>query len=160
MKAECLLNTWMLAFTSSLVEDLSDEQVYMRLGSTNPPSWILGHLAAEADKALTLLGKEQLLPNNWHSAYLQGSSPNAVTVRRTKHELWQANEAVYASLRETLLVLPPEQLAELSDSDFLREHLPTKAAWFGHILTTHVAMHAGQIQYWRRLQGLERGFEK
>ncbi len=160
MKAECRLNTWMLAFTSSLIEDLSDEQVYMRLSVTNPPAWILGHLAAEADKALGILGKEQLLPNDWHSAYLQGSSPDAVMVRRTKHELWQANEAVYASLRETVLALPPERLAEPSHSDFLREHLPTKEAWFGHILTTHIAMHAGQIQYWRRLQGLERGFEK
>lgn len=160
MTAECLLNTWMLAFTQSLIEDLSDEQLYDRVGSTNPPAWLLGHLAAEGDKALTILGETARLPEGWHSAYLQGSSPDAVTVRHTKHELWQANETVYAALRNSALALPAERLAEPPDSDFLREHLPTKAAWFGHILTTHIAMHAGQIQYWRRLQGLERGFEK
>jgi hypothetical protein len=162
--SECLLNRWMLAFTESLIEDLSNEQVYMRLGNasskTNPPAWILGHLAAEADKARTIVGETALLPSDWYTAYLQGSSPDVVTVRHTKQELWQANETVYAALRETVLALPPERLAEPSHSDFLRPHLPTKAAWFGHILTTHVAMHAGQIQYWRRLQGLERGFEK
>lgn len=160
MIAECRLNTWILAFTSSLIKDLSDEQIHIRFGATNQPSWILAHLAAEADKARTILGETALLPMDWQKLYLQGSSPDAVTVRHTKHELWQANEAVYASLRETVLALPPERLAEPSHSDFLREHLPTKEAWFGHILTTHIAMHAGQIQYWRRLQGLERGFEK
>jgi DinB superfamily len=160
MNAECRLNRWMLTFTQSLIESLSDEQVYMRLGTTNPPAWILGHLAAEADKARTILGETALLPSDWFTAYLQGSSPDVVTMRHTKHELWQANETVYASLRETVLALPAERFAEPSHSDFLRTHLPTKAAWFGHILTTHVAMHAGQIQYWRRLQGLERGFEK
>lgn len=150
----------MLAFTQSLIEDLSDEQIYQRVGTINPPAWLLGHLAAEADKARTILGETALLPNDWYTAYLQGSSPDVVLVRHTKHELWQANETVYASLREMVLALSPECLAEPSHSDFLREYLPTKEAWFGHILTTHVAMHAGQIQYWRRLQGLERGFEK
>ncbi len=160
MTAECRLNVWMLAFTRSLIEDLSDEQLYLCIGLTNPPSWILGHLAAEADKALTILGERQILPDDWHSSYLQGSSPDVVQVRHTKHELWQANETVYAALREAMVQLPQERLQEPSHSDFLREHLPTRGDWLGHILTTHVAMHAGQIQYWRRLQGMERGFEK
>jgi hypothetical protein len=160
MLAECRLNIWMLTFTQSLVEDLSDEQVYMGVGTTNPPAWILGHLAAEADKALTTLGEKQLLLQDWHIAYLQGSSPDAVKVRHSKNELWQANETVYAALRTAALALSAERLLEPSHSDFLREHLPTRADWLGHILTTHVAMHAGQLQYWRRLQGLERGFEK
>ena len=160
MLAECRLNIWMLTFTQSLVEDLSDEQVYMGVDTTNPPAWILGHLAAEADKALTTLGEKQLLLQDWHIAYLQGSSPDAVKVRHSKNELWQANETVYAALRTAALALSAERLLEPSHSDFLREHLPTRADWLGHILTTHVAMHAGQLQYWRRLQGLERGFEK
>lgn len=161
MTAECRLNVWMLSFIRSLIEDLSDEQIYMRIGTTNPPQWILGHLAAEADKALTTLGERQILPDDWHRSYLQGSSPDAVLIRRhAKHELWQASETVYAVLRTAVLALPAEQLQEPSHSNFLREHLPTRADWLGHILTTHVAMHAGQIQYWRRLQGLERGFEK
>lgn len=160
MTAECRLNVWMLTFTRSLIEDLSDEQLYMRVGTTNPPAWILGHLAAEADKALTTLGEKQMLPADWYKAYLQGSSPDDAKSRHLKHELWQANEAVYAALREAVLKLSPEQLQEPSHSDFLREHLPTRGDWLGHILTTHVAMHAGQIQYWRRLQGMERGFER
>ncbi|MBD1208780.1 MAG: DinB family protein [Ignavibacteria bacterium] len=160
MTAECRLNVWMLTFTQSLIEDLSDEQLYMHVGTTNPPAWILGHLAAEADKALTTLGEKQMLPADWHGAYLQGSSPDTAKACYSKHELWQANEAVYAALRQTVLKLPSERLQESSHSDFLREHLPTRGDWLGHILTTHVAMHAGQVQYWRRLQGLGRGFEK
>lgn len=160
MTAECRLNVWMLTFTQSLIEDLSDEQLYLHVGTTNPPAWILGHLAAEADKALTTLGEKQMLPADWHGAYLQGSSPDTAKAYYSKHELWQANEAVYAALRQTVLKLPSERLQESSHSDFLREHLPTRGDWLGHILTTHVAMHAGQVQYWRRLQGLGRGFEK
>ncbi|MCU0427828.1 MAG: DinB family protein [Candidatus Kapabacteria bacterium] len=160
MVAEHRLHTWMMSFTASLIEDLSDEQIYLRIGTTNSPAWILGHLAAEGDKALTTLGKTALLPSTWHESFLQGSSPDKMSVQPSKQELWQANVRVYKELSEAVLNLASEQLAEASHSDFLREYLPTRGAWLGHILTTHIAMHAGQIQYWRRLQGLERGFEK
>jgi DinB superfamily len=160
MQQECQLNIWMLAYMDSMVNDLTDEQIYTAFAPTNPPSWLLGHLAAEGDKALQTLGEsERLLPEEWHRSYLQGYSPQDVQVRHSKEELLAANHRVYARLREVVSALPTERLQEPSHSEFLRAHLPTRGAWLAHILTTHIAMHAGQIQMWRRLQGLPRAFE-
>jgi hypothetical protein len=69
-------------------------------------------------------------------------------------ELWDALKTGYRALGDALRTAPPEKLQAAHTIPFLTTLLPTVGDVVAHLLTTHLALHTGQLSMWRRLKGL------
>src|SRR5690349_12809770 len=73
-----LLHTWNLNldYAKRLVADLGpDKWAYQPAPKTNHAAWVIGHLAASADLAGTLIGLSNPSPKEWEELYGWDSSP-------------------------------------------------------------------------------------
>ena len=85
-----------LGLLKSSVKDLTPEQMVTQASPiTNPPVWILGHIAVTADGAGQLLGLAKVLPDAWHQQFGQGSKPMpTLNPMPTKDELMRTIDDV------------------------------------------------------------------
>lgn len=143
-----------------LMADVPDDQLARQVTGAdgqpcgNPPGWIVGHLALVNGMALEMLGAESPIPDGWAQEFGPGSAPTPV------HGDYPPKEELLGSLRKTTDALAAAaaatDLATLTDTnpiEPLRASLPTTGDLLAHILSTHVAMHAGHLSSWRRQVG-------
>ncbi|MCA9110290.1 MAG: hypothetical protein KDA52_10100, partial [Planctomycetaceae bacterium] len=72
----------------------------------------------------------------------------------TKQQLLDAIHEGYKRLYPELENVDTAAMAEPHGIELLKgSGLETKADFLSHVLTTHMAMHIGQISYWRRQHG-------
>ena len=152
METLCRLNRFALGYLFAHADDVSDEELYRGQDSANSPGWCLGHLAVEGDHACMQLGLERRTPAAWDGVFLMDARWNKSGLPQ-KQELLDAVRDVYEALRTQSLLLTPAERAGPCPSDFLKRYLPTLELWIGHMLTTHVTMHAGNLVTWLRLRG-------
>lgn len=140
-----------------MVDEIPGED-FQRLpaGGGNSPNWILGHLTVASLMGVATLGGrpgglKQMLPT-----YGPGSTPTEdAESLSSKEELIAAfNESAdqFVALAESATA---DQLNALRESPILREELPTNGDIVGHLLTTHIALHIGQLSAWRRGRGMD-----
>lgn len=152
---ETMLYAFNLQMAGRLAADVDDAVLYQALpGGGNPPVWILGHLAISTDYALQILGREKQCPAEWHREFGPGSDPAGVTVRPTKAELLNALEAGHARVTAAIGEADLSRLAKPHRVEFIRDSpIQTNGDLLSHLLTTHAAMHLGQLSMWRRQMG-------
>lgn len=151
-----ILSRFVRRYLAQLVSDIPDSDLYaLQVKKINSPGWCLGHLAVETDAAYRHLKSPGIVPEEWYRLFYFTSPPLVVNPDLPeKNLLTDALDEVFRQL-ESAMELQPESFWERDcHSDFLRNHLPTEGDWYHHILTTHPAMHAGNIAAWRRMRGL------
>ncbi len=154
---EIILNRFVLRYLERLVADIKEPLLYDAPdAAVNTPGWCLGHLAVECDQALMHLGRPRHSPEGWDTRFLMGTTPSDARRQEapSKTVLLETVRASYAALREAVRETDPVFFDAPCHSAFLQSVLPREADWYAHMLTTHVAMHAGNIALWRRVMGL------
>ncbi len=156
---ERTLYRMLLDYARRLVADLPEGRMTEQPApGMNHPLWVLGHLAICTDYAAGILGdKTQACPDAWHREFGPSSIPVPdPPVRPTRDELWTALESGHARVEALLPRADPATLAEPHAIDFLRPAIRTNGELLAHLLTTHEAIHLGQLSTWRRAAGLPR----
>jgi hypothetical protein len=155
---ELTLYTFNLNYARSLASDIPESRfVEQPTPGGNTPLWIFGHLTISTDYALMLLGQPMATPKEWHRLFGPGSSPVPTGPVPTKTELLATYEAGHARVAAAVPGATPEALSQphTVEMDVLKRLLPTKGQLLAHLLTTHEAMHLGQLSAWRRQIGLK-----
>lgn len=136
----------------SMIDEIPDDQMGQCDGDANPPSWILGHLVIANEFGCLTLGQDAPLAEGYMPVFGPGSPARgdhpakATLVRHYEESRDRFVKAVQSAT--------PEQLAAPRESPILREKLPLAIDMIGHLLTTHQAMHIGQLSSWRRTRGM------
>lgn len=122
----------------------------------NPPAWIIGHLSVTTDLGRELLGLPRAAPKEWHDLFDTGTVPSPEPgLYPPKADLLAGYEAAHARLTDAVRRLARlDVLDRANPIDALATGLPTLADLMAHLLTTHEAMHLGQLSAWRRAMGL------
>lgn len=153
---ESKLCNFALGYCRKLVQDIPEDKLAIQPApGMNHPAWVLGHLAIVGDSALLMLGQRGHCPRDWRPLFGMGSKP--VTDRAVYpscEELMAKVETNYRALITAVQAAPAELIDAPHKAPFFKEELPTVGDLLGHIMTTHLTMHAGQISAWRRTQGL------
>ena len=144
-----------LAYAEKLVADLDDDQLaVLPHGGMNHPAWILGHVALGSDFVASLLGKDLLTDEAWMKTFGPGSVPvEDRSVYPSKAELVDTMRKTHARAIQLLEVATDEELSAPNQTPFFPEQFPTVGDLATHLVTTHAAMHLGQLSAWRRCVG-------
>jgi hypothetical protein len=144
-----------LAYAEKLVADLEDDHLaVLPHAGMNHPAWILGHVALGSDFVALLLGKELLTDDGWMKTFGPGSVPvEDRSAYPTKAELVDTMRKTHARAIELLEAATVEELAAPNQTPFFPQQFPTVGDLATHLVTTHAAMHLGQLSAWRRCVG-------
>lgn len=129
---------------------------------TNHPAWVYGHLGLYMPHVIRYAGDktaadELTAPDGWDGLFGMGSTcqddPDGTLYPQMPEVVDQFERGFEAALnaveRADGAVF---ELAQPNES--LRERFPTVGASITFMLTTHVALHIGQVSAWRRMEGL------
>ena len=145
-----------LGLLKSSVKDLTPEQMVTQASPiTNPPVWILGHIAVTADGAGQLLGLAKVLPDAWHQQFGQGSKPMpTLNPMPTKDELMRTIDDVHERISKATETADATRLAQPHGIPFF-ENTPVKNIGDAMtlLMTLHEAFHIGQLSFCRRQMG-------
>jgi hypothetical protein len=152
---ELRLYEFLGGYGTLLTADLTDDQLTVQPSpGVNPPLWILGHLCVVADGGLKLLGVPRQRPLTWHRDFGRGSEPGKHEITTPgKADLLAAYQEGHAALARAAAAATPE-FAEAPNQTGILPQLGTLGDLLAHVLTTHEAMHLGQLSAWRRQMGL------
>ena len=136
-------------------ESIPAEQFDIATAGANSPKWIVGHLALGMDFGLMLLGTPSDKLETMMPTYGPGSPGGSVGEDgHTQSQLIAHLRSTGDELREHVLNVDSETLLRNQETPFLTDELPTVGDLLGHIYTTHLAMHMGQLSQIRRQLGL------
>lgn len=145
-----------LGYANALIADVPEERMCEQpAGYPNHPAWQIGHIALTSDFVGAMLGLEPALPAQWKDLFMTGSVPTAAaSLYPTKSELLQALADQHARFSKALRTADASTLAQPLPDENLRRIFPTIGAIATSALTSHEAIHLGQLSVWRRLAGL------
>jgi len=150
-----------LAYARRLVEGLGDEEsVLQPAEGMNHPRWVIGHLAAAADRVTGhwSLGLALTLDEAYFKTYGAGSAPLAdVAAYRPLDELIELLGQRHQAVSEALEGADASLFERSASSDVpqgFRERFPTVGHALVYTMTCHEQMHLGQVSAWRRVRGL------
>ncbi|GAB5406193.1 MAG: hypothetical protein Aurels2KO_44240 [Aureliella sp.] len=144
----------MRSMASGLAEGIPDEHFNVARGGSNSPKWITGHLALGMDFGLNTLGEPTKEIALMMPTYGPGSPGGSVEDSYSKQDLLEHMQRVGDQLKEKVAVVDASRLELPNETPFLREQLPTAGDLLGHVYTTHIALHSGQLSQIRRELGL------
>jgi hypothetical protein len=152
---ELTIYRFLTNYEQQVLADITEEQFKTpAFPGSNPPSWIVGHLAIAADFALMLLGKPTLCPKTWMVMFGPGSDPlKHLDKHPSKSELVAALDAGHAAVLSALPEANVEELKKPSPFQPLIKHLPTAGELLAHLLTSHESGHLSQLSACRRAGG-------
>ena len=136
----------------SMAEELSEEHLVEAWGEGNPPSWIIGHLSIANEFGVASLGGEPELLDQWMPVFGPGSPPTGDHPK--KSELIDMFQRSSERFLEAVKNSSDEQFSKDRESPILAKELPKVIDMVGHLLTTHLALHVGQLSGWRRAKGM------
>lgn len=151
------LYRFQLTYLEKLVENISDELLYRKQDEGfNSLGWILGHLIVEAEDVFHDLEIPNEVNPKW-SAYFKNSSGkiDSDSILPSKEELIDLVKSRYNRLAEEYSKLTDLERTANHPSSFLREKYSSYDAWFAHHITTHIAIHCGNIVVWKKMMSLE-----
>lgn len=153
---ETVLYDFLLGYVQRLTADVDDAQLgWSPQPGVHSAAWILSHLAIATDYALMNLGQKAALPKEWHKRFGPGSAELAPgEARPSKAELLEALAAGHARVKEAVKTVRAEPLQGPHPVKVL-DGTPIKTVeqLIAHLMTTHAAIHAGQLSFWRRCAG-------
>ena len=147
------LYAMMSGMLTSMVDGIPEGQFQQQLGKGNPPSWILGHLAIVNDYGVAILGGKPELLDEYLTVFGPGSPPTGE--HPPKDVLLGMFTASQSRFMAALDGTTQDVLESERDSPILKERLPKVADMIGHLLTSHISLHVGQLSAWRRERGMD-----
>lgn len=140
---------------ADMAVDIPPDQFDVATGSANSPKWIVGHLAIGMDFGLMLLGGPSEELDAMMPIYGPGSAGGSVgDDGRSQADLIAHLRKSGDALKDRVLEVDSETLTQKQQTPFLLQELPTVGDLLGHVFTTHIAMHMGQLSQIRREIGL------
>lgn len=153
---ESVLYQFILEYIQRLTADIDDDKLdWSPQPGVHSAAWILSHLAICTDYALMNLGQKAALPREWHKRFGPGSAElTAGEARPSKRELLEALAAGHARVLEAVKGAKREELQGPQPVKVL-DGTPIKTVeqLIAHLMTTHAAVHTGQLSFWRRCAG-------
>ena len=159
LDSEIACNKFMMEYLILLTEDLADDDLWpesiAETSTGNPAGWILGHLAVSTDYALRMCGERFQCSKDWHRTFARGTRSNvcpefSVTVSELVETTVSGNEQIQKACSK----LPAEMLEKEHNVDFLKDTpLTSNRDVLVHLMTTHPAIHLGQLSTCRRTLG-------
>ena len=146
-----------LGYCQAMMKDIDDLQLtYQPLPGVHHPAWILGHLVLSSDGIAKLVGQPSGVSEAWGKLFGRGSQLQGErSLYPTKAVLLGALVQAHERAVEVLASAPPEAFAKPNPLPLEPlKVLPTVGNLITHLLTTHEAMHLGQLSFWRRCVGL------
>jgi hypothetical protein len=148
-----------LGYCQRMLADIDNlELARQAIPGGNHPAWIVGHLCLAADNGLKMLGQPSRLDESFGKLFGRGSAPQADRgLYPTKETLVAKLASTHAALAAAVPAASAELLAKPNPLPvpMLQQALPTVGHLLSHLLTTHEAMHLGQLSAWRRAMGRE-----
>ena len=140
--------------TAEMAEGIDDEQFHTAQGDGgHSPAWITGHLALGMDFALNMMGDRPEKLEEMMPVFGPGSSGDVGT-DWTRDQLVGHLRSAGDKVSGRLPELTPSFLDEPQQTPFLQDKLPLVGDLLGHLVSTHLALHAGQLSQWRRSHGM------
>lgn len=157
MKNELTLNAMMTSMTLEMAESIPDEQFHLLpAGGGNSPNWIMGHLCLGNGFGMQLLGQDPEILKLTGAAYGPGSTPTEdQAALMSKSDLLSHFQSSRADLVDAISKTDAAVFSQPQPTPILAQQLPTIGDFIGHLLTTHLALHTGQLSAWRRSRGLD-----
>lgn len=145
-----------IEFLQRLVADIPDELLSVQShGAVNHPAWVIGHLVYSCQLIAGEMGVEPWLALGWEQRFGTGSQPtDSRQAYPGKDELLTLLADAQQRVCRRVVELGIEGLAvPLPDVRYRHIH-PTLGHAVFHVLTSHAAVHVGQVSVWRRVVGL------
>ena len=144
-------------YARQLVVDVPDEHwAEQPAPGLNHPAWILGHLTIAADYALQCVGAKATAPDGWAAVFAPGTVPSPERgLYPAKADLLNAYEAAHGALAAAAASADPTLMAKPTPVEPMKARFPTLGDLLAYVLTTHEAVHLGQLSAWRRVMGLK-----
>lgn len=142
----------------TMVDGIPDDDFRtLPAGGGNSPNWILGHLVVANRMGLaTLTGERSREMIDYMRKYGPGTTPSEDPGETLdKPDLVAAFDETADQLVAAIESATDAKLAERRDGPLLADELPTVRDILGHLLTTHLALHVGQLSAWRRGHGYD-----
>ena len=153
LELERKLYGMMSGMLESMVEGIPEDQFQQQPGKGNPPSWILGHLAIANDFGVATVGGKPELLEEYLPVFGPGSPP--IGEHPAKEVLLEMFATSKTRFLNTLDSTADDVLNSERDSPILKDHLPKAVDMIGHLLTSHISLHVGQLSAWRRERGMD-----
>lgn len=144
----------MRAMAAEMASTIPEEHFNEPRGGSNSPKWITGHLALGMDFGLNLLGEETPAIAEMMPLYGPGSPGGRVDDDRTREALVEHMKKAGDTLKEKVALADDEIFGQPNSTPFLAKQLPLVGDILGHVYTTHIALHTGQLSQIRRELGL------
>jgi hypothetical protein len=145
------LFNFQMKYVLGLVENIPQELVYEKQGEFNSAGWVLGHLCVEGVDALVKIAGDYPLDKSWLSLFSykgelkSGAEENLPDLKSLTADF----ESIYKALWEQAITLDKQALSLAPQSELLQNIFPTTSSWLAHHLTTHIAIHAGNLSVWK-----------
>jgi hypothetical protein len=144
-------------YLENSLSNIPEERLYEKqLKGYNSAGWILGHLIIEAEDVFNYLEiPYEKVNENW-TKWFKNSSGEITNLEGlpTKEELLKIFKIRYETLCRAYENLSSRDRFTNHPSKLLENHLPNLDAWCAHHLTTHIAIHCGNIVVWKKIIGL------
>jgi hypothetical protein len=149
-------NKLVLDYLRRLVADVPDDWMTRQFGGViNHPAWVIGHIIYSCQAIGGEIGIAAWLPDDWPSKFGTGSVPiEKPDAYLDKKMLLQALDDGQRRLETVLSAILESDLDKPLPDVSYREIFPTVGQAVLHILTSHTAVHVGQVTVWRRASGL------
>jgi len=145
-----------LGYAQALVADVEEDALCRQpAGLVNHPAWQLGHIALVSQFAARLLGVAPTLPEAWMPLFTIGSQPtDDRAAYPTKAELLAAVQSRQALFADAMRRADPSAFGVPTPEEKLRAFFPTVGDLATSAMTSHIALHLGQLSAWRKAMGL------
>ncbi len=120
----------------------------------NHPAWIAGHITLPHRRIATELGSPLEIPDGWVELFGRGSRPRPTpSLYPAKQVLIQAYLEGHKHLAAAFSAATSDQLSA-TNVRWKPTMITTIGAMAVHAMTTHEALHLGQLSAWRRAMGM------
>jgi hypothetical protein len=143
-------------YVQLLIKDFPADKWFTRpAGVPNHAAWQIGHVAVSANGALAVLGVPSMVDASWAALFGRGSeSKDDASIYPPVSEILATYNKVYAALTEAFSNADESVLLADTKIERLIERFPKQGDFLVFLLTSHLAMHAGQFSTLRKLLGL------
>ena len=151
------------AYGAKLAADVPEDRFTHRPHpGMNPPIWLLGHIAVVGNFGLSVLDglgvkAEPVDLPGWRENFGIGSEPLVYFddfLPPGGADLRAAVQETHDRVLAATAAVTPEMLAEPVRVERLAGRFPLHGDLLTHLLTTHDAVHWGQLSAWRRAAGM------
>ncbi len=150
-----------LTYSQKLLEGVEDAQMCAQPVADrliNHPAFVIGHLAWTTDQWASMIGATRGVPEEWRERFAPGSP---VLPERSwypaKRELVAAWEGAHGRMVQAAMNASPEVLSG-TPPERVQKMFSNMGEVIAGVMSSHTAVHLGQLSAWRRAMGYPTAF--